>query len=382
MAYEGKVIGLTGLFYNFRNQTTAPPSNGEIRFNNSNLVLATEVYLSFTDNEGDNVEQIMTDWPALGTVLAIQSVSSTARYVQFEIVDITNVTSSHAVWTVVVAKVSPVTFGNNENVHISTLVIGIQQALIYQQSTGLVAGEALKAFLASSSAGSLLSLNNNKTGFNIVPDPLLLADKPIHFKSNTTTQNVADINPGDIIWNEVVQGDSTIIYLSNTTADGVDISELVDLITPGSSITLIDSEQIGTFQQYNVDNIGWFSNYITIHVTISAGANNNFLNDRTITLNASSFSEIPPAIYVEDDEVKASELMQDIMQTEPVGSVLVIAPDKQKFIFSPSGSGIVPVDEPTAPPDLPVLPDVQDIQAILDYAKQIAADLKAVGIYK
>lgn len=43
--------------------------------------------------------------------------------------------------------------------------------------------------------------------------------------------------------------------------------------------------------------------------------------------------------------------------------------------------GWAPTAEPIPPADLSALPDVAEVQAILDYAKTIAADLKAVGIY-
>lgn len=165
MAYQGFQIGLTGMFYKFRTDIITPPDLGEIRFDNPDPTLVTHVYLSFTDIEGDDVEQLMSDWPDIGTILVIQSTTDTSQYFQFEITAITLYAGSYADWTVVPKLVSPVWVSNNEKVHIAASIIGTQQPLSVK-SGQLQASEALKTFLAGH-AGEALVVKGTEDGFEL-----------------------------------------------------------------------------------------------------------------------------------------------------------------------------------------------------------------------
>lgn len=167
MAYTGKQVGLTGLFYKYRTDTVTPPGDGEIRMDNIVLASVTKIYISVVDAEGDNNEQVLTDWPDIGTVLVIASTTDTSIYFQFEITAITVFTGSYIEWTVVSGKVNPAGFSNNHKMHISTSTIGFQQALSLK-SGELAASASLAAILAGKNVGDVLVVNATKKGFDIV----------------------------------------------------------------------------------------------------------------------------------------------------------------------------------------------------------------------
>ena len=208
-----------------------------------------------------------------------------------------------------------------------------------------------------------------------------LADDPVHYRVNITGQ-APPIVDGDITWNNATQGQSDHIFISSMTSDGLDIEQISDIIVIGSSITIIDTDHVGVYQQWMIDAITKHPDYIDLQVTLADGDHNQFGEDRKVKFIASNFTEVPPALFTEGSIVKASEYMRAIMATKNPGDAMVINATKTGFDFTQTGSGIVPIDEPTPPPDLSALPDPDEVQAILDYAKQIAADLKTVGIYK
>jgi len=160
-----------------------------------------------------------------------------------------------------------------------------------------------------------------------------VADDPIHFRTNTLVQVAPPVSNGDIIWDDVVQGESTKIWISETTSDGIDITGIREIISVGSSITLIDDEYLGTYQQWIVDDIISHNEYLEIKVTLADGFTNNFVNDRKVRFIASNAGAVPPALFTEGRGLMASDLMRIIMLNKGVGDAMIINADKTGFDF-------------------------------------------------
>lgn len=167
MAYRGKEISLTGLFYQYISDTTPPVNKGDILFNNANVGLATLCYISVIDAEDDNNEQLLIDWPDVGTSLTLMDTTDSSIYVQFEIISVTLYAGQYLEWGIAVTKASPTDFHNHRKTYISTSVIGLQNPIVVR-SGSIKVSKTLEALLAGK-IGTVLVVNATENGFNLIP---------------------------------------------------------------------------------------------------------------------------------------------------------------------------------------------------------------------
>lgn len=79
-------IGVSGLgIWKYRTETGAPPASGQIRFNNANVSLATEFFLSETNEGGVDVSTFLELLLQDGSALYIQDQTDAANFILIEI---------------------------------------------------------------------------------------------------------------------------------------------------------------------------------------------------------------------------------------------------------------------------------------------------------
>jgi len=69
---------------------TPPPADGGVIWNNATQASATEIYVSATDLEGNDIKQTLLEYPKTKDVFNIRTQASTDTYQQWEIVNITD----------------------------------------------------------------------------------------------------------------------------------------------------------------------------------------------------------------------------------------------------------------------------------------------------
>ena len=71
--------------WRYRTETAAPPSSGQIRFNNADVSLATEFYLHETNDDGADVSAFLDLLTTAGSVLYIQDKTDSSKYALLEL---------------------------------------------------------------------------------------------------------------------------------------------------------------------------------------------------------------------------------------------------------------------------------------------------------
>jgi len=85
-AIQETPVAFTGLgIWRYRTETSAPPSSGQIRFDNADISLATEFYLYETNDAGDDVSTFMTALMTEGSVIYIQDRGDASKFVMIEL---------------------------------------------------------------------------------------------------------------------------------------------------------------------------------------------------------------------------------------------------------------------------------------------------------
>ena len=230
--------------YKFSDTKTPPPSNGQIRFNNSTFSGATHVYIShLTDNAVDI--DFYLDQIAVGDLLYFQNKDSSLQYAKYKVITFITYANNYRDFTVSYQNSEGAYFTNNQSIiftnYIDTVAINtrlnaLEAKTIYQSAivnqtnfTGAVMADTLKVNGGSSgsylmSDGSLkpaVQLNNGGLGTSLV---------------KTGTGDVLELNSISAFSGVGLVLNSNNISLSNTLP-----STLITFNTSGSGDSLIKS---------------------------------------------------------------------------------------------------------------------------------------------
>jgi hypothetical protein len=102
------------------------------------------------------------------------------------------------------------------------------------------------------------------------------------YKAKTNTQSAPPTN-NHIVWNDGTQINSTILYVSHLTRDGIDIDVFLALINNGDNLIIQDENDSNSFQRWSVNGTPTIipNNYVSIPVTYVNGGY-SFTNNQNI----------------------------------------------------------------------------------------------------
>jgi hypothetical protein len=99
------------------------------------------------------------------------------------------------------------------------------------------------------------------------------------YNSLTNSQTAANPGNGRVKWNNSTQINSTQIYMSSITQDGVDITQFLLKVAIGSILWIQISNDSKRYQRWQLDaitnNTGWFTFNVTLLDSLNAQYNNN-----------------------------------------------------------------------------------------------------------
>jgi hypothetical protein len=203
-----------GAKYIFSPTTTSSPANGEIRLNNSNLSLATEIYVSETDRNAANTSGLL-DFIQLNSVLAVVDESDTSNYHFFSLN-------------------SQVDNGTDRTYNVTHLY-----------GNGTIAGNTTLGASVRGPQGIQGEQGNpgvnGITGFGLRHT----------FSTSTSTSPAA----GEIRLNNATPSLATNIYISEIDRNGNATDLVLDELTLGSILMLIDESDSTSYSFYRLDSV-------------------------------------------------------------------------------------------------------------------------------
>jgi hypothetical protein len=116
--------GLSSSMFNYKvdTHTTTPINNGRINWNNANQLLATTIYVSHIDNNGNDVEVLLGSLNS-GDTFIIQDQSNSANYQMWNIVSVSLVPNQYISYNVSISS-STHSFSNNNSILLIVKYVG------------------------------------------------------------------------------------------------------------------------------------------------------------------------------------------------------------------------------------------------------------------
>lgn len=104
------------------------------------------------------------------------------------------------------------------------------------------------------------------------------------YKAETTSQAPPPASK-KIKWNNATQDNATVLFISTTTQDNVDIHNiLVDVVDVGMRIIIFDATNTSIFKSYQIIGITDNTTYIDYAVTFESSSGGDFSNNQNITV--------------------------------------------------------------------------------------------------
>jgi hypothetical protein len=224
-----------GLLYTFSATTTAPPSSGEIRFNNASPASTTEIYASETDRNATAIAAILNGLND-GSQLLITDESDPTAWALFTL---NSLTDSGAYSTLGVTAIA--NFG--------TLSDSVTLSFANKGNTG-----------ATGAAGA-----DGVSGFGV----------RYTFSATTTSPP----SSGEIRLNNASPGSATSIYISETDRDANDVASVLALLTAGSLVQVLDESDPTAYAIYLISSNTDNGTDVTLGVTAEAIGAGSFSGD-------------------------------------------------------------------------------------------------------
>ncbi len=235
-------LGAFGLLYWYDPTTTAPPDVEQIRFNNEDLSLVTEIYASETDRRAIVSSILNTLNP--GSILLITDESNPSYWALYSL---TSLTDSGNYSTIVVSYLG-------HHLGAGALSSRVRVTFSNKGTTGDT-GATGAGFTGGSydpNTGIFTFSSNDGLGFST--DDLRGANGLTGFGLRYTysSQLITPALSGELRINSATHSFATQIFVSNTDRNGASAGTIVNSLTPGSTLFVLTDNDTTAYLLYTV----------------------------------------------------------------------------------------------------------------------------------